>query len=60
MSQTAALWILGGWFVLSTVGSMMIARIMAQESSAEVSDLVETPARSKRQADRAERPRMAA
>jgi hypothetical protein len=60
MSQTVVLWVLGGWFVLAAIGSVMLAGITSQDSLADASDSVEAPVRAERQADRTQRPRMAA
>ena len=44
MSLAAILWILGGWFVLSTVAGLMIAKMVSQHASADLLDGVDAPA----------------
>lgn len=60
MSQTAVLWILGGWFVLAAVASLVMARLMSHGSLDDAPVPVQSPARAELPVDQLARPSVAA
>ena len=60
MSQTAVLWILGGWFVLAAAASLVMARLMSHDSLDDAPVAIQTSAPAELPDDQLARPRMAA
>jgi hypothetical protein len=60
MTLTSFLWFLGGWFALSVVVSLVMARMMCNSSVLDASNSAEEPAVTETPADEVNRPRVAA
>jgi len=60
MSLTTVLWVLGGWFVLATVASLLMGRAMSQAALSDAPDAVETPLPATRPTERMVHQRKAA
>ena len=60
MSQTTVLWILGGWFGLAAVASLLMGRAMSQAVLDDAPDALETADSAARPTDRLMRPHRAA
>jgi len=60
MTQTAVLWLLGGWLVLAVVGSLVIGWMMSHAPLVDASDSAETPVTAGKPTGHVERPHVAA